>query len=150
MCCDKLLATLPNVRWAEPVFGITSQLLETSIKFIANNFCGVLSSDRYVICICLYFVCLCIYIFQNSVNCLDIYNIIICGSRFNFWLRFFLLFFLSCKMNIRTFRLHLSPNTIWSSQSSKIISHLSLDWQWSLTSDAVHNLYSYIVLFLFL
>jgi hypothetical protein len=47
MCCDKLLATLPNVRWAEPVFGITSQLLESSIKFIANNFCGVLSSDRY-------------------------------------------------------------------------------------------------------
>ncbi|PSN39398.1 hypothetical protein C0J52_16579 [Blattella germanica] len=46
MCCDKLLATLPNVRWAEPVFGITSQLLEASIKFIANNFCGVLSSDR--------------------------------------------------------------------------------------------------------
>jgi hypothetical protein len=48
MCCDKLLATLPNVRWAEPVFGITSQLLEASIKFIANNFCGVLSSDRYI------------------------------------------------------------------------------------------------------
>lgn len=48
MCCDKLLATLPNVRWAEPVFGITSQLLESSIKFIANNFCTVLSSDRYI------------------------------------------------------------------------------------------------------
>jgi hypothetical protein len=48
MCCDKLLATLPNVRWAEPVFGITSQLLESSIKFIANNFCSVLSSDRYI------------------------------------------------------------------------------------------------------
>ena len=51
MCCDKLLATLPNVRWAEPVFGITSQLLEASIKFIANNFCRVLSSDGYVYCI---------------------------------------------------------------------------------------------------
>ncbi|KAJ9596492.1 hypothetical protein L9F63_012475 [Diploptera punctata] len=48
MCCDKLLATLPNVRWAEPVFGITSQLLESSIKFIANNFCGVLSSDSFL------------------------------------------------------------------------------------------------------
>ncbi|XP_069696748.1 serine-rich adhesin for platelets isoform X2 [Periplaneta americana] len=48
MCCDKLLATLPNVRWAEPVFGITSQLLEASIKFIANNFCGVLSSDSFL------------------------------------------------------------------------------------------------------
>lgn len=51
MCCDKLLATLPNVRWAEPVFGITSQLLEASIKFIANNFSRVLSSDGYVYCI---------------------------------------------------------------------------------------------------
>ena len=51
MCCDKLLATLPNVRWAEPVFGITSQLLEASIKFIANNFCRVLSSDGYVYCL---------------------------------------------------------------------------------------------------
>jgi hypothetical protein len=50
MCCDKLLATLPNVRWAEPVFGITSQLLEASIKFIANNFSGVLSNDRYIYC----------------------------------------------------------------------------------------------------
>ena len=51
MCCDKLLATLPNVRWAEPVFGITSQLLEASIKFIANNFSRVLSSDGYVNCV---------------------------------------------------------------------------------------------------
>lgn len=51
MCCDKLLATLPNVRWTEPVFGITSQLLEASIKFIANNFCRVLSSDGYVYCL---------------------------------------------------------------------------------------------------
>ncbi|XP_066991189.2 streptococcal hemagglutinin [Anabrus simplex] len=48
MSCDKLLATLPSVRWAEPVFGITSQLLEASIKFIANNFSGVLTSSSFM------------------------------------------------------------------------------------------------------
>lgn len=48
MCCDKLLATLPNVRWAEPIFGITSQLLETSIKYIANNFSAVLMSENFL------------------------------------------------------------------------------------------------------
>ncbi|GLG97151.1 Protein roadkill [Gryllus bimaculatus] len=48
MCCDKLMATLPNVRWAEPVFGITSQLLEASIKYIANNFSGVLASENFL------------------------------------------------------------------------------------------------------
>ncbi|KAG8228570.1 hypothetical protein J437_LFUL008649, partial [Ladona fulva] len=47
MCCDKLLATLPNVRWAEPVFGITSQLLEAAVKFIADNFSGVVLSDKF-------------------------------------------------------------------------------------------------------
>ncbi|XP_046391394.1 uncharacterized protein LOC124159557 [Ischnura elegans] len=47
MCCDKLLATLPNVRWAEPVFGITSQLLEASVKFIADNLSGVVLSDKF-------------------------------------------------------------------------------------------------------
>ncbi|XP_063237514.1 uncharacterized protein LOC134539417 [Bacillus rossius redtenbacheri] len=47
MSCDKLLATLPSVRWAEPVFTLTSQLLEAAVKFLANNFCLVLKCDSF-------------------------------------------------------------------------------------------------------
>lgn len=47
MDCDKLLATLPNVRWAEPVFRMVSNLLETAVKFISENFSGVLSNDNF-------------------------------------------------------------------------------------------------------
>nr|CAD7256648.1 unnamed protein product [Timema shepardi] len=47
MNCDKLLATLPSVRWAEPIFGIASQLLEAAIKFVGTNFCGVLKSESF-------------------------------------------------------------------------------------------------------
>lgn len=47
MDCDKLLATLPNVRWAEPVFRMVSNLLETSIKFLSENFAGVLGNENF-------------------------------------------------------------------------------------------------------
>ncbi|XP_070171814.1 serine-rich adhesin for platelets [Polyergus mexicanus] len=47
MDCDKLLATLPNVRWAEPVFRMVSNLLETSIKFLSENFTGVLGNENF-------------------------------------------------------------------------------------------------------
>lgn len=47
MDCDKLLATLPNVRWAEPVFRMVSNLLETSIKFLSENFANVLGNDNF-------------------------------------------------------------------------------------------------------
>ncbi|XP_024885755.1 uncharacterized protein LOC112463546 isoform X1 [Temnothorax curvispinosus] len=47
MDCDKLLATLPNVRWAEPVFRMVSNLLETSIKFLSENFASVLGNDNF-------------------------------------------------------------------------------------------------------
>ncbi|XP_028049500.2 uncharacterized protein LOC105832635 isoform X2 [Monomorium pharaonis] len=47
MDCDKLLATLPNVRWAEPVFRMVSNLLETSVKFLSENFAGVLGNDTF-------------------------------------------------------------------------------------------------------
>ncbi|KAL0100076.1 hypothetical protein PUN28_019501 [Cardiocondyla obscurior] len=47
MDCDKLLATLPNVRWAEPVFRMVSNLLETSVKFLSENFAGVLGNDSF-------------------------------------------------------------------------------------------------------
>lgn len=47
MDCDKLLATLPNVRWAEPVFRLVSDLLDTSVKFLSDNFAGVLGSESF-------------------------------------------------------------------------------------------------------
>ena len=47
MDCDKLLATLPNVRWAEPVFRMVSNLLETAVKFISDNFAGVLGNENF-------------------------------------------------------------------------------------------------------
>lgn len=47
MDCDKLLATLPNVRWAEPVFRLVSDLLDTSVKFLSDNFSGVLGSESF-------------------------------------------------------------------------------------------------------
>ncbi|XP_025987836.2 uncharacterized protein LOC105204707 isoform X2 [Solenopsis invicta] len=47
MDCDKLLATLPNVRWAEPVFRMVSNLLETSVKFLSENFASVLGNDSF-------------------------------------------------------------------------------------------------------
>ncbi|KAG7211468.1 hypothetical protein KM043_010748 [Ampulex compressa] len=47
MDCDKLLATLPNVRWAEPVFRMVSNLLETSVKFLSDNFAGVLGNENF-------------------------------------------------------------------------------------------------------
>ncbi|XP_076297919.1 uncharacterized protein LOC143217474 isoform X2 [Lasioglossum baleicum] len=47
MDCDKLLATLPNVRWAEPVFRMVSNLLETAVKFLSDNFSGVLGNENF-------------------------------------------------------------------------------------------------------
>ncbi|XP_051175627.1 uncharacterized protein LOC127290860 isoform X2 [Leptopilina boulardi] len=47
MDCDKLLATLPNVRWAEPVFRLVSNLLDASVKYLSDNFAGVLGSDSF-------------------------------------------------------------------------------------------------------
>ncbi|XP_014469902.1 PREDICTED: uncharacterized protein LOC106741948 isoform X2 [Dinoponera quadriceps] len=47
MDCDKLLATLPNVRWAEPVFRLVSRLLEKSVKFLSDNFVGVLGNENF-------------------------------------------------------------------------------------------------------
>ncbi|KAK2579178.1 hypothetical protein KPH14_002701 [Odynerus spinipes] len=47
MDCDKLFATLPNVHWAEPVFRMVSNLYETSLKFLADNFAAVLSNESF-------------------------------------------------------------------------------------------------------
>ncbi|XP_015174495.1 PREDICTED: uncharacterized protein LOC107065377 isoform X3 [Polistes dominula] len=47
MDCDKLLATLPNVRWAEPVYRMVSNLLETTLKFLSDNFAAILNNENF-------------------------------------------------------------------------------------------------------
>lgn len=46
MDCNKLLATIPNVRWAEPVFQLGSNLLDASMKYLTDHFAGVLTSEQ--------------------------------------------------------------------------------------------------------
>ncbi|CAB3380964.1 Hypothetical predicted protein [Cloeon dipterum] len=48
MSCDRLLATLPSVRWAEAVYALTSQLLDACVTYMADHFSSVLTSDRFV------------------------------------------------------------------------------------------------------
>lgn len=48
LCCDKLLSTIPTVRWAESIFVLTSRLMETCIKFMSDNFCYVLASENFL------------------------------------------------------------------------------------------------------
>ncbi|XP_008215443.1 uncharacterized protein LOC100123317 isoform X2 [Nasonia vitripennis] len=47
MDCDKLLTTLPNVRWAEPVFRLASNLLDASMKYLTDNFASVLGNESF-------------------------------------------------------------------------------------------------------
>ncbi|KAK4302836.1 hypothetical protein Pmani_025094 [Petrolisthes manimaculis] len=46
--CERVLASLPMVRWAQPVFDSAAQLLEAATSFIAANMSGVLASDRFL------------------------------------------------------------------------------------------------------
>ncbi|KAG0721269.1 BTB/POZ domain-containing protein 8 [Chionoecetes opilio] len=46
--CERVLASLPMVRWAQPVFDSAAQLLESATSFIATNMSGVLASDRFL------------------------------------------------------------------------------------------------------
>lgn len=46
--CERVLSSLPMVRWSQPVFDAAAQLLESATSFIAANLSGILSSDRLV------------------------------------------------------------------------------------------------------
>ncbi|XP_066978528.1 serine-rich adhesin for platelets isoform X2 [Macrobrachium rosenbergii] len=46
--CERVLSSLPMVRWAQPVFESAAQLLESATSFIAANLSGVLASDRFI------------------------------------------------------------------------------------------------------
>ncbi|ROT66647.1 hypothetical protein C7M84_015317 [Penaeus vannamei] len=43
--CERVLSSLPMVRWSQPVFDAAAQLLESATSFIAANLSGVLSSE---------------------------------------------------------------------------------------------------------
>lgn len=46
LCCDKLLVTLPSVRWAEIVHELTSQLSDACQHYVTQHFSSVLASAR--------------------------------------------------------------------------------------------------------
>ncbi|GLV42643.1 uncharacterized protein CBL_03382 [Carabus blaptoides fortunei] len=48
LCCDKLLATLPSVRWAEIVHELTSQLADACQHYVIQHFSSVLASASFL------------------------------------------------------------------------------------------------------
>ncbi|XP_014271421.1 serine-rich adhesin for platelets isoform X2 [Halyomorpha halys] len=48
MGCDKLEATIPNVRWANPVFALNSKLHEATVKYIGQHFASILASQAFM------------------------------------------------------------------------------------------------------
>ncbi|CAH1395068.1 unnamed protein product [Nezara viridula] len=48
MGCDKLEATIPNVRWANPVFALNSKLHEATVKYISQHFASILASQAFM------------------------------------------------------------------------------------------------------
>ncbi|XP_054274768.1 uncharacterized protein LOC128994331 isoform X2 [Macrosteles quadrilineatus] len=50
LCCSKLQGLIPNVRWAEPVLALTNKLYDACVKFTAQHFCDILSSDMFMSC----------------------------------------------------------------------------------------------------
>lgn len=48
MGCDKLDATIPNVRWANPVFALNSKLHEATMKYIGQHFASILASQAFM------------------------------------------------------------------------------------------------------
>ncbi|BES98096.1 BTB/POZ domain [Nesidiocoris tenuis] len=47
MGCEKLEATIPNVRWAQPVLSLNGKLHEAAIKYLTQHFSNVVSSEAF-------------------------------------------------------------------------------------------------------
>ncbi|KFM77372.1 BTB/POZ domain-containing protein 8, partial [Stegodyphus mimosarum] len=43
--CDRLMTTLPQLKWTEPIFGMVTKLLQDCIHFMAQNFNQILNSE---------------------------------------------------------------------------------------------------------
>lgn len=56
LCVDKLIVTLPNVRWAEVIHEIATSLAEACQLYITQHFSSVLASARYIILLLLFVV----------------------------------------------------------------------------------------------
>lgn len=48
MGCDMLEATIPNVRWASPVFSLNAKLHEATVKYLSQHFSSVLASQAFM------------------------------------------------------------------------------------------------------
>ncbi|XP_076360106.1 uncharacterized protein LOC143252213 [Tachypleus tridentatus] len=48
LSCDRLLASLPRIKWAEPVYGLVTRLIQNCIHFIAVKFDKVVTSDGFL------------------------------------------------------------------------------------------------------
>ncbi|GFS65817.1 hypothetical protein TNIN_5931 [Trichonephila inaurata madagascariensis] len=46
--CDRLLTTLPQLKWTEPIFGMITKLLQDCIHFMAKNFFQILNSEGFL------------------------------------------------------------------------------------------------------
>ncbi|KAG8193745.1 hypothetical protein JTE90_005043 [Oedothorax gibbosus] len=46
--CDRLLTTLPQLKWTEPIFGMITKLLQDCIHFMATNFNQILNSEGFL------------------------------------------------------------------------------------------------------
>ena len=40
---------MPNIKWAETIFKIVSQLTQACVEFIGQDFCEVLQSQRFLV-----------------------------------------------------------------------------------------------------
>lgn len=48
LCVDKLLATIPNVRWAEIVHELVASLADSCQLYMTQHFASILSNPRLV------------------------------------------------------------------------------------------------------
>ncbi|XP_054706921.1 uncharacterized protein LOC129216730 [Uloborus diversus] len=46
--CDRLMNTLPQLKWTEPIFGMVTKLLQDCIHFMAKNFNKILNSETFI------------------------------------------------------------------------------------------------------
>lgn len=46
--CDRLITTLPQMKWTEPIFGMVTRLLQDCIHYMAQNFNQILNSESFL------------------------------------------------------------------------------------------------------
>lgn len=46
--CEKLIAQMPRVKWAEPIFALIGRLIDESVNFISANYHLVIGSGAFI------------------------------------------------------------------------------------------------------